>query len=284
MDGSADGSASIFEALNIASKASMSDAADQAYRIFMSPPERAAIRPEQQEVHERALAEDLIVDGKNIRTYRWGNGERPAVLVHGSGGRASNFSSFVPEIEALGLTVIAYDALGHGESDRSGISTVPHHREILQHLQDRYGTFHSLIGHSFGGISIYYAARTGVKTERLVSLSSFANFSAVFELFCQHTGLRPDFVPELRIRAEHELALGGDIWTRFSPEDHPEQINAGMLVVHDEDDPVIGIDQGRRLASAYSDRSHFLQTHGLGHYRVLASPLVIRRVVDFLAS
>ncbi|HEX5771250.1 MAG TPA: alpha/beta hydrolase, partial [Nocardioidaceae bacterium] len=51
-----------------------------------------------------------------VRGRVWGDG--PVVyLVHGWGGRASQFAAFVEPLVAAGHTVVAFDGLSHGDSD-----------------------------------------------------------------------------------------------------------------------------------------------------------------------
>ncbi|MFF8260192.1 alpha/beta fold hydrolase [Streptomyces virginiae] len=267
--------------INAVSYVSVKAAGGPAWKLFLGAPPRTPVRPEQREVHDRAAQETFTVGGRDIRTYRWGNGEKPVLLVHGVSGRAANFAGFVEGIEALGLTAVAYDAPGHGSSGGS-TCTILEHGAVMTALQERYGDFHAVVGHSFGGTSAYLAARRGLVTERLVSISSVADFGSLPETFCGQLGLRPALAAELRRRSELHFAPERDIWDRFSADHRPEEITARILVVHDENDREVGVDQGRRLAASYGDRAELLITSKLGHRRILGDPEVIGRVLDFL--
>lgn len=267
--------------LNAVSYVSLRAAGAPAFRLFSTTPPRARVRPEQREVHDRAETGALTVDGHQIRTYRWGDGGRPVLLVHGVGGRAANFAELVPGIEALGLTAVAYDAPGHGESSGS-TCTILQHRAVMAAMHRRHGDFHAVIGHSFGGTSAYLAVRGGVRTERLVSIASMADFGALPESFCALLGLRPALAAELRRRSERYFAPEQDVWRRFSADHRPWEVDAAVLVVHDEDDREVSVEQGRRLARSYGERAELVVTRGLGHRRILADAAVTGRVLDFL--
>ncbi|KOU65872.1 alpha/beta fold hydrolase [Streptomyces sp. IGB124] len=267
--------------INAVSYVSVKAAGGPAWKLFHGAPPRTPVRPEQREVHDRAEQETLTVGGREIRTYRWGSGDKPVLLVHGVSGRAANFAGFVAGIEALGLTAVAYDAPGHGSSAGS-TCTILEHGAVMTALQERYGDFHAVVGHSFGGTSAYLAARRGLVTERLVSISSVADFGSLPDTFCGQLGLRPALATELRRRTELFFAPERDVWNRFSADHRPEEITARILVVHDENDREVGVDQGRRLAASYGDRAELLITSKLGHRRILGDPEVIGRVLDFL--
>ena len=90
-------------------------AARLAAKLFVTPP-----RHRRPEAESRALAAArpgvVAVGGRRIRTWSWGHG--PGVLlVHGWGGRGGQLVPFVPPLLAQGLSVTAFDALGHGDSD-----------------------------------------------------------------------------------------------------------------------------------------------------------------------
>jgi pimeloyl-ACP methyl ester carboxylesterase len=173
---------------------SHSDAGEQAFRLFMTAPARAEVRPAHRPVHERAVVGGMSFNGGEVKTYRWGDGTKPVLLVHGVGGRASNFAALVPGIEELGLTAVAFDAPGHGDSEGMRVSTILEYRDIILQLQERYRQFHAIIGHSFGGTSIYLAARSGARTRRLVSIDCFADFAQMPVIFGRQAGLSPELV------------------------------------------------------------------------------------------
>ena len=68
-------------------------------------------------MHDVATVEHIKVNGKKLTTYQWGNGDRPVLVLHGFGGRASNMASFVVAFQKCGLTAVSFDSLGHGDSE-----------------------------------------------------------------------------------------------------------------------------------------------------------------------
>src|SRR5678816_1021873 len=106
-----------------------------AERLFTTP-RRHARPPRERTV--LASAREGIVDvtlraprWKHLRvpvaTWRWGVGPT-VLLVHGWEGRGSQLGAFVEPLVAAGMSVVAFDAPGHGDS--------PGHQLFLTELAD----------------------------------------------------------------------------------------------------------------------------------------------------
>lgn len=55
------------------------------------------------------------------------------------------------------------------------------------------------------------------------------------------------------------------------------------LIVHDADDQDVPLEQGERVARAWSG-AELVRTQGLGHARILRAPGVLERVVGFVRA
>ncbi|MEU3343440.1 alpha/beta hydrolase [Streptomyces sp. NPDC006700] len=272
--------AAVRRVLNAASYVSPRLLGGYVWRLFCEPVARDKVRGAQQPVHDQAVVEKFTVDGKDVVTYRWGEGGNPVLFIHGFGGRAANFAGFVHGLQQLGVTAVAYDAFGHGDSGGKGV-TILEHLAVLRQLQDRHGPFRAVIGHSFGGTAGYLALRRGIKADRLVSIASVGEFASLPGTFCKQLGLRSVYAGELRRRTELLFASEPDPWNAFSPVHRPEEIEQPVLVVHDRNDREVDVEQGRRIVAAYGDRVGFLLTEGLGHRRILGDSEVITKVLAF---
>ena len=214
---------------------------------------------------------------RKLAAWRWGFGPT-VLLVHGWEGRGSQLGAFVAPLVEAGCSVVAFDALGHGDS--------PDHRLYLTDFADcmanvaaTVGPLHGIVAHSFGAAAVLLAhARGGVEAPRNVVVSPNVlvaeAVSAVRELvglddvdrialdrrIAEHTGLHVEAL------ALERLAAGRD---------------AGLLVIHDHDDREVSFRQGERLAAAWPN-AQLHATDGLGHRRVLRDPDVIARTVAFV--
>ncbi|MFH9656882.1 alpha/beta fold hydrolase [Streptomyces sp. NPDC017248] len=270
--------------LNTTSVVSGRLAGKGAFALFHMPLVRSRPRSSERELTAAAHVERLdIGGGKHAVTYRWGDGGRPVLLVHGWQSRASRLSAFVPGLLDLGHSVVAFDAPGHGDTGGRS-TTILDYRDIVSALHDRYGTFDCLIAHSMGALGSFFGLKHGVKARRIVTLSGVCDFDYLVEEFCA----------ELKVRDGLKVRLHEEIRDRlfpglpreevpFSLTDMPRVVRSPLLVVHDEDDTRIRVAQGRRLAAAFGDQARLVVTSGLGHRRILADAEVVRTVLDFVA-
>lgn len=271
-------------ALRILSLVSPRLAGKLALLLFSMPTRHPGVRPGERDLVDAAHRETIAVLGHRVATYRWGDGTRPVLLLHGWESRGSRYAPFVSELLARGYSPITFDAPGHGETT-GRYAHILEYRAIATELQDRYGAFEAVIAHSLGALYVFHALRTGVTTKRLVTISGPAEFSYPAEMFSDQLRLSPRVRADLRRRMERFFTPEPNIWERFSPAYEPSTLQIPMLIIHDENDPVIAYAQGKMLAAAYGPpRARLVTTRGLGHHRILSAPAVVRQVIDFVVD
>ncbi|CAL9629003.1 hypothetical protein SUDANB176_06032 [Streptomyces sp. enrichment culture] len=255
-----------------------------AFALFRRPVRRGEVLPRERAVHERAATEELTVAGKRVRVYRWGDGARPVLMLHGWQSRASRYAGFVPRLEALGLTALSFDAPGHGASGGRS-TTILEYREITRSLQEGYGAFHTVIAHSLGATSAFLSLRGGVRAGRLVTVSAVKDFGHFPDEFARILGLGPGLHRDLRDRVEHRLFAQVDApWRLFDATHRPEEIAVPMRIIHDADDDMVPVAQAHALKAAYGEQADLVVTRGLGHRKVLGEAAVIDSAMDFIGS
>ena len=96
--------------------------------------------------------EFILIDGKKIAVVDTGEGEDVAFVLHGWG---ANIESVMPIVNSLRdrYRVIAYDSLGHGDSDAPDeVIGGDDYVALLKRIYDYYSVSRATcIGHSFGG-------------------------------------------------------------------------------------------------------------------------------------
>lgn len=251
-------------------------AARLAERFFFTPPRPRRSRGEAW--LDRATPLRLEVDGRPVRAWRWGALGRPVVLlVHGWGGRAAQLTSFVPDLLARGLAVVALDAPGHGSSGR-GRSSAPEIARALAAVARRAGGVHGVVAHSLGGAAVALALRDGLQARRVVLVAPAAVPPEWVDRFASRLGLTPDVVAGMRRLSERRIGLA---WSALDVPALARGQRAALLVVHDREDAEVPASDGARIARAWPGARLEL-TEGLGHNRILRDPAVIAKAADHL--
>jgi pimeloyl-ACP methyl ester carboxylesterase len=266
-----------------------------AERLFTTP--RRHSRPER-ERNVLANAREGFVDvtlraprwnNQTVRvaTWRWGVGPT-VLLVHGWEGRGSQLGAFVAPLVAAGMSVLTFDAPGHGSS--------PDHRLYLTDLADCIADvtaslssassapedaspLHAIVAHSFGAAAALMAfTRNGTRAPRNVMIAPNVLLDDAVRRFARMVGLDDTD----RIAFEHRLAqqtgLAADALRL--PKLTGERDDA-LLVIHDREDREVDFEHGKQLAATWAD-AQLVETFGLGHRRVLRDEDVIAKVVTFV--
>jgi pimeloyl-ACP methyl ester carboxylesterase len=209
--------------------------------------------------------------------WRWGFG--PAVLlVHGWEGRGSQLGAFVAPLVEAGLSVVAFDAPGHGDS--------PDHQLYLTDLADcvadvaaAAGPLHAIVAHSFGAAAVLLAhARAGLEAPRTVMLAPNVLIDDAVAKFARLVGLdEPDrVVLERRLATHTGISIDALAIDRLTA-----GCDAALLVIHDRDDREVAFAHADRLAAAWPG-ARLWPTSGLGHRRILRDPGVIAGTLEFV--
>jgi len=246
----------------------------QAERLFTLPPRYAgrAAHP----VGERL--EPLAAGARSIAVWQAGPTSAPAVLlVHGWGGRGVQMSSFVAPLVAAGKRVVWFDQPGHGESGRGPVA-LPDFVRALHALAAAHGPFVAAIGHSLGAAAIGVAIRGGLPLGRVVFVSPPSSIAEHAHNFARLLGITPSIRDAMRRRIEHRFGMRFDDIDRI---DELDRVRIPALFVHDTGDSEVPIDNTLRLSRRIPG-ARLIRTYGLGHYRVLRDPAVVRSIVEFV--
>jgi pimeloyl-ACP methyl ester carboxylesterase len=256
-----------------------------AERLFTTP--RRHTRPER----ERAVlasARNLTIDvtlraprwhGATLRLAAWQWGHGPTVLlVHGWEGRGSQLGAVVEPLVAAGLSVVAFDAPGHGDS--------PEHRLYLTDLADcvadvaaTVGPLHAIIAHSFGAAAVLLAhARANISAPRNVLISPNVLIDDAVRRFAHLVGLDDHDRVALEQRLAEQTGVG--IADLALPHLTASRDDA-LLVIHDRGDREVSFEHGARLAATWPN-AQLRSTEGLGHRKILRDPDVLAATVDFV--
>ncbi len=202
---------------------------------------------------------------------------RPVFVVHGWGGSALQMSCFVDDVVRRGYRAIAIDLPAHGESPGKQ-TNVLECSDVLLALGRRFGAPAGIIAHSFGAAASVLAVKRGLTVDALSLIAPLPSLDYGVAQFAARTHLPLSVMDRAVKLIEAELGLERrDIeLTNVGPELHTP-----LLCIHDQGDGVISVEASRRVCKAWPE-ARLMETHGLGHRRILREPSVVRSAVAFL--
>ena len=247
-------------------------------RQLLTPPAHRFPDAELLQMEEASLLRISTVTGTLVG-WRWGRPRDPTVvLVHGWGGRGTQVRRFIEPLLARGLSVVAYDAPGHGMTGGAE-SSLPHFLHSLDAVLDHLGPVHALVGHSMGGaVAAMIMARRPEAVGRGVLIAAPASLTDATHRMAAALAWPPALTAAVRRRIEYRFEIS---WDEFEAErsagDQP------LLVIHDRDDAEVPFACATRHLRAWQ-RARLLETRHLGHRRLLGDPTVLAATADFLAG
>jgi len=254
--------------------------ADVGASIFLRPMRGARRMPREAAYLETARRFALRTRVGELAAWEWGAPEAPVVgLLHGWEGHGAQLGAFAAPLVAAGFRVVTWDHPGHGESPGDE-AHVPLLSRLLPEIEAQVGKFHALIGHSMGAAAAAFATQTGVSPRGLVLLAPPMSMLERVERIAGRLGLVEPlysaFIARVAERTQSSLAeLDMFRVARAAP--------AALLVFHDPEDTDASFAASEAVVAQWSG-ARLVPCPGRGHYRILATPEIVRQAVEFIAS
>lgn len=262
--------------LNMLSYISPRAAGRLGVKLFCRP-----LRAPMKDYHNTFLdtAEQFSFDysGIRVQAYRWGNGSKKVLFVHGWQSHSFRWKSYIDAFSKEDYTLYAFDAPGHGRSEGNFVS-VPYYTEVILQLIASIGSLDGIVSHSLGSFSSLYAfyEQNNLPVNKLVLMAPPGEASDFVHVYRQTLGLTPRTI-EVTLQ-QFEKRFGKPI-TFFSAPAFATAVHIPCLIIHDEDDLETAIRYSEQIHQAIP-ASSFTRTKGIGHN--LKSPVVVKEIVDFM--
>jgi pimeloyl-ACP methyl ester carboxylesterase len=219
----------------------------------------------------------LELCGERVAVWSWGEGPR-VLLVHGWSGYGGQLTAFVGPLVAAGFSVVTFDAPGHGRSS-GRFSSLPEMARMIRAVGHATGGPHALVAHSFGAAASALAIRDGLAVERAVFVAPPTDPRKAVAFFSRELALPARAVARMVERLEaHVGPLENYVVPDFAP-----SLKTPLRIFHDVGDEEVRVEAGEAIARAWPGAT-LVRTQGLGHYRILYTPAVIRDAVGFIAE
>lgn len=214
---------------------------------------------------------------KEIVTYKYGQGEKKVILVHGWSGRGTQLFKIADALVENGYTTISFDAPAHGKSIGK-TSLMPEFIESILELEKQFGPFEFAIGHSLGGMAILNALNQNLKVKKGVIIGSGDVILDIINDFVKKLELNENISIKLKKYFEHKH---GEPMENYGSSFVSKLITQPILIIHDKNDEDVPIKAAYQINKTIQNSS-LLITEGLGHRRILGDKLVINKIVEFL--
>ena len=248
--------------------------------VFLQPMRGARRMPREEAYLAAARRFALRTSVGDLAAWEWGAADAPLVgLLHGWEGHGAQLGAFAGPLAAAGFRVVAWDHPGHGESPGNE-AHVPLLARLLPEIAAQEGNFHALIGHSMGAAGAAMGTQHGVTPRGLVLLAPPMSMRERVDRVAARLGieepLKSAFIAEVgrRTRSSFEeidlMAVA-----RRAP--------CALLVFHDPEDTDASFAESERAVAAWAG-ARLVPCPGRGHYRILATPDIVRQAVEFIGG
>ena len=245
------------------------------FELFCRPI-RLSINPKQRAFLSSAAYEVFDHKGISIQTYRWGNGHKKILLLHGWQSHTYRWKVYIENLSRE-YSVYAIDAPGHGLSGGK-LLNVPLYSEVIEEQIKRIGELHAIITHSLGGFATFYSfyRNPRLPVSKLITLASPGEAQEFFDFYTNTLRLT---------KKATELVVGHFEKTFqknpgfFSAPAFAKVLEIPGLIIHDEDDAETPFYHAERIHSAWKN-SKLMKTKGYGHN--LKAPDVVNTVLHFV--
>ncbi len=257
-------------------------AAEKAFELFCTPLSGKVQRKEPPLFHH-AEKISFVIDELTIRGWHWKpekwNGKK-ALICHGFDSCAYKFEKYVSLLKKEGFEVFAFDAPGHGISDGKLINAILYSKVILK-ANELFGSFHTIIGHSLGGLAATLAATKLNELKKLVLIAPATETTRAVDNFLQLIQLT-DEVKNSFIELIHEKAQMP--YADISVSKNISLIAANTMWLHDTADTICPFEDAQKVRQLNLPSVVFYITHGLGHSKIYKENNVAKDIIHFVIS
>lgn len=252
-----------------------------AYKKILTP---QVFKLREHEISMLDTSEKKIVkiNSIGIQTYKWGNGAKKILLVHGWEGQAGNFSDIIPTLVESDYTVYSFDAPSHGYSEK-GRTTMFDFSNIIKYMIEEYN-IDQIISHSFGSVGTTHCLSNHDKIQisKYIMITTPDRFEQRVDDVAKFVGLSNKVKNKLinRLEMEFNLKVKDQNVSDFVKKSNVDS----ALILHDINDKVINIEQSKSVANAWGNTCQLVEVENTGHFRILRTESINNQIINFLSN
>ena len=253
-------------------------AAKKGFYLFCNPMVQA-LKPYQISFLETGKHSVLLHEDIKIQTYKWGNGSKKVLLIHGWASHSFRWKATIEYLIKNDFTVYAFDAPAHGLSSGKILHLILYSKIIDLFLKE-YKEVENIISHSIGGFAtVYWLYQNQQNTiKKVVTMAAPGEAEDFFNFYKKTLGLTDR---TLKILIEEFAKLLGYEPSYFSASAFAKKVKNQSLIIHDKEDKDTSYENSVKLHSTW-ENSKLMLTDGLGHS--LKSKELLEEIVQFISE
>ena len=249
-----------------------------ALKLFKTP--RKFKAPEREEMMRESAKKQMITIPsikKEVMVYEYGYSKQKVLLVHGWAGRGTQLYQIADKILENRMMTISFDAPAHGLS-KGKTTNFPEYVAAINYINEIYGPFEAVIGHSFGGITSMAALVENPFTKKSIVIGIDYSINDVIDNFAKKLQLKQTVANKIK---KHLTKIFKKDIESVSPSETAKKTTISTLVLHDTQDKDVDVSNAYKIRQNLVN-GELLVTNGLGHRRILRDKKVIDRIIDFI--
>lgn len=223
-------------------------------------------------------ANELRVINSNTAVKVWYGSGKTVLLMHGWSGAIEQFSTLLKALLAKGYQVVAPMPKGHFIVD----NLMAHPGDFVTALNDVITNLEInvdvAVGHSMGGSAIALMQNDSTIFPKAVLISAPSQLSSVLLGFAKALRLS-NSATQLLLKNADEIV--GIPHQELDAAKMLQSSTQQTLVVHDKYDREVPFSEALRFRTLHAQCS-LVETHKLGHRRILQEPSVVNEVLKFI--
>ena len=264
-------------------KLSPQKAAASVLQLFFTPyiTHRKLERPA---IFHKAEKLSFTFNGNFVRGFKWLSSKPTAktiLVCHGMNSCSYRFEKYVQLLLTNHFNVLAFDALGHGQSAGKYLNAITYSEIIIQ-IENKFGPVDGIIGHSVAGMATTFAMeKLKDEKKKIVLIAPATETSSQVDIFFKMFHLSDEF---RKFFDEEILRVRGLPIKWYSATRGVKNFNAPVLWIHDTDDIICPYKDTIDLQKENLPHIQFVTTKGLGHNKIYRDAGVQKKIIDFLLT
>lgn len=215
--------------------------------------------------------------GKKVQAYRWGNGDKKVLLLHGWQSHSYWWRYVINRLSKEEFTIFAMDAPGHGLSQGNFLN-LPHYSGLIEQFIYEQKKLHAILTHSFGGFASVYTMHRlpHLPVSKMVVMAAPGEVAYFIDYYQQVLGLS---TRAIHLINDHYTKTIGHPPSYFKMKEFSKSLTLQGLIIHDTEDKETPYQTALDMIEGWKNAS-LITTTGLGHH--LKSMELVEEVAKFL--